>query len=61
MGELSSMPNKIKDIIGNKQNDTFKALEAQFKEFTVQQDFMKRQIKARVEKQTLRKYRGCYW
>ena len=56
MNELSSMPNKIKDIIGNRQNETFKELESQFKEFTVQQDFMKRQISRRVEKQTLDKY-----
>ena len=53
MNELSSMPNKIKDIISNKQNETFKELESKFKEFSFEQDFMKRQIKARVEKQAL--------
>ena len=56
MNELSSMPNKIKDILGNKQNETYKELESQFKEFSVAQEFMKRQIKARVEKQSLDKY-----
>ena len=56
MNELSSMPNKIKDIISDKQNDTYKELESKFKEFSFEQDFMKRQIKARVEKQALDKY-----
>jgi arginyl-tRNA synthetase len=56
MNELSSMPNKIKDIISDKQNETFKELESKFKEFSFEQDFMKRQIKARVEKQALDKY-----
>ena len=56
MNELSSMPNKIKDIISDRQNDTYKEMESKFKEFSVEQDFMKRQIKARVEKQALDKY-----
>ena len=56
MNELSSMPNKIKDIIGDKQNETFKELESKFKEFSFEQDFLKKQIKARVEKQALDKY-----
>ena len=56
MNELSSMPNKIKDIISNKQNETFKELESKFKEFSFEQDFMKRQIKARVEKRAMDQY-----
>ena len=56
MNELSSMPNKIKYIIGDKQNENFKELESKFKEFSFEQDFMKRQIKARVEKQALDRY-----
>ena len=37
MGELSSMPHKIKDIISDKQNDTYKEMQSKFKEFSVQQ------------------------
>ena len=56
MNELSSMPNKIKDIIGNKQNETYREMESKFKEFSVAQEFMKKQITARVEKQALDRY-----
>ena len=56
MNELSSMPNKIKDIINDRQNDTYKELESKFKEFSFEQEFMKKQISSRVEKQALDRY-----
>ena len=56
MAELSSMPTRIKEIISNKQNDTSALMEEKFKQISISQDLMKRQILNRVEKQAMNKY-----
>ena len=56
MTELSSMPNKIREIISQRQNETNSNYERQLKDLMANQEFMKRQISARIEKQTLDKY-----
>ena len=56
MAELNSMPSRIKEIIGNKRDDTTALMEEKFKQISISQDLMKRQILNRVEKQAMNKY-----
>ena len=56
MSELSSMPAKIKDIISQRRNETNNNFENQLNDLIANQNLMKRQISARIEKQTLDKY-----
>jgi len=56
MSELSSMPNRIKEIISNRREESNALMEEKFKQISVTQEYMSRQIKNRVEKQTMNKY-----
>ena len=56
MSELSSMPNRIKEIISNRREESNSLMEEKFKQISVTQEYMSRQIKNRVEKQTMNKY-----
>ena len=56
MAELSSMPTRIKEIMSNKRDDTTALMEEKFKQISISQDLMKRQILNRVEKQAMNKY-----
>ena len=56
MLELQNMPNQIKQIVSDRRNESNLLFEERFKQLSVNQDFMKRQILSRVEKQTLNKY-----
>ena len=56
MSELSSMPNRIKEIISNRRGESNALMEEKFKQISVTQEYMSRQIKNRVEKQTMNKY-----
>ena len=44
MAELSSMPTRIKEIMSNKRDDTTALMEEKFKQISISQDLMKRQI-----------------
>ena len=56
MTELSSMPNRIKEIVSERRNETSSLMEEKIKQISISQSFMERQIANRVEKQTLNKY-----
>ena len=56
MAEISSMPTRIKEIMSNKRDDTTALMEEKFKQISISQDLMKRQILNRVEKQAMNKY-----
>ena len=56
MSELSSMPNRIKEIISNRREESNALMEEKFKQISVTQELLSRQINNRVEKQTLHKY-----
>jgi hypothetical protein len=56
MSELSSMPNRIKEIISNRRQESNALMEEKFKQIKAAQELMTRQITNRVEKQTMNKY-----
>ena len=56
MNELSSMPNRIKEIIGGRRDETSALLEERFKQISTEQQLMNRQLAGRVEKQSMNKY-----
>jgi len=56
MTELSSMPYRIKEIVSERRNETSALMEEKFKQISISQELMERQIANRVEKQTLNKY-----
>jgi hypothetical protein len=56
MGELNQMPNRIKEIIGTRRDETSALMEERFKQIKTEQQLMGRQILNRVEKQSMNKY-----
>ena len=56
MNELASMPNRIKEIVSGRRDDTNKEFEERFKQISIIHDIMNRQILSRVEKQSLDRY-----
>ena len=56
MNELSSMPNRIKEIIGGRRDETSALMEERFKQISTEQQLMNRQLAGRVEKQSMNKY-----
>ena len=56
MNELASMPNRIKEIVGGRREESNALMEERFKQISIMHDLMNRQILNRVEKQTLDKY-----
>jgi vesicle coat complex subunit len=56
MNELSNMPNAIKQIVSERRDVTSSIMEERFRQISVAQELMNRQILGRVEKQTLDKY-----
>jgi hypothetical protein len=56
MIELNAMPNKIKEIISGRREETSSLMEERFQQIKAAQELMTRQITNRVEKQTMNKY-----
>jgi hypothetical protein len=56
MNELGSMPTRIKEIIGDRRNETNSLMEEKIKQINIEQKLMNRQILNRVEKQSMTKY-----
>ena len=54
--ELSAMPSRIKEIIGDRRENTTALMEERLKQITSTQELMNRQISNRVEKQSINKY-----
>jgi hypothetical protein len=56
MLELNNMPNRIKEIVGARREESNTLMEERFKQISIEQDTINRKLAGRIEKQTLNKY-----